>query len=548
MIKAIIENYLKKAIKKIVSHKSDFRVELFIPENESFGHYSTNVALKLAKIKKQNPMALAEEIKTALSYGIAENLKSDFFKKIEVAAPGFINFWLKSDIFQNEIKEILKKKENYGKLQIANRKAQKIQIEFISANPTGPLTLANGRGGFMGDVLSNILEFCGYKIEREYYVNDTGNQILTLGKSILTNAGFLSASRRIEEKFYKGEYVKEWARKNLKAIEKHKNNPMKIGQMAAGDFLKNIKSAVKKSGINFDRWTSEEKNIHKKSFILKALEIFKKKKLAYEKDSALWLKTTEFGDEKDRVLITKDGFPTYFLADSGHYLETKKRGFGRKIMILGPDHHGYVKRIQAAAKIVGLENSDVIITQAVRLMSKGEEMKMSKRKGEFIMFEELIEEVGADAARFFFLMHSSDTHMDFDFDLAKERSMKNPVYYAQYAAVRCQSILNKSKVKGQMSDVNLSLLNTQEDLNLTRALARFPEALEEAAGKYNPQILARYSLELARQFHNFYEKERIIGEGIDKNLSLARLELIKAAQVVFKNVLNLLGVSIPKKM
>lgn len=549
MFKTKIIDFIKKAV------GSGIEIEVFIPENDNFGHYSTNVALKLAKIKKQNPMELAEEIKIALSHVIATNLKSDFFKKIEVAPPGFINFWLKPEIFQNEIKEILKKKENYGKLQIVKRESQKIQVEYISANPTGPLTLANGRGGFMGHALSNILEFCGSKVEREYYVNDTGNQILTLGKSILANAGFLSADWRIEEKFYKGEYVKEWARKNSKVIEKHENNPMKIGQMAAGDFFKNIKSAVKKSGINFDRWTSEEKNIHKKSFILKALEIFKKKKLAYEKDGALWLKTTEFGDEKDRVLITKDGFPTYFLADSGHYLETKKRGFGRKIMILGPDHHGYIKRIQAAAEIVGLKNSDVIITQAVRLMSKGEEMKMSKRKGEFIMFEELIEEVGADAARFFFLMHSPDTHMDFDFDLAKERTMKNPVYYLQYAAVRCGSILQKSQIPNLKFQINskskiqnLNLLNTPEDINLMRALARFPEALEEAAGKYNPQILARYSLELARQFHNFYEKERVMGEGIDKNLSLARLELIKAAQVVFKNVLNLLGVSIPKKM
>ncbi|MEK7634452.1 MAG: arginine--tRNA ligase, partial [Patescibacteria group bacterium] len=401
---------------------------------------------------------------------------------------------------------------------------------------------ANGRGGFFGDALSNILEFCGYKIEREYYINDTGNQILTLGKSILANAGFLEW----EEKFYKGGYVKEWTQKNLELIKKYKDKPMKVGQAAAKDFLKEIKSAIKKAGINFDRWTSEEKNIHKKNFINKALEIFKNKNLAYKKDGALWLKTTDFGDEKDRVLITKDNFPTYFLADAGHYLETKKRGFEQKIMILGPDHHGYVNRIQVAAQIIGLKKSEIIITQAVRLISKGQEIKMSKRKGEFVAFDELISEVGKDCARFFFLMHSLDSHMDFDLDLAKEQSMKNPVYYVQYASVRIQSILAKNKNLKQKIDLNL--LDTEEDINLMKMLARFSEVIEESAGKYSPQILTRYSLELARQFHNFYEKERVMGEGIDINLTMARLELIKATQIVFKNILNILGVNIPKKM
>ena len=260
----------------------------------------------------------------------------------------------------------------------------------------------------------------------------------------------------------------------------------------------------------------------------------------------MWLKTTDFSDEKDRVLITSDGFPTYFLADSGHYLETKKRGFNKKIMILGPDHHGYVKRIQAVAKIIGLKDSEVIITQAIRLMSGGEEVRMSKRSGKFIMFKELIKEVGLDATRFFFLMHSADTHMDFNLDLAKERSMKNPVYYIQYAFVRTQSILTKANFKFKILNFKLSLLNTSEDVNLMRILARFPEIIKEATDKYNPQILARYSLELARQFHNFYEKERIIGE--EKEIATARLELIKATQNIFKILFNILGINLPKKM
>mgnify|MGYP001571949897 CR=1 FL=1 len=531
MIKSKIINYLRKIIKE------DIGIEVFVPENEQFGHYSTNAALKLAKGLKKSPIEIAEEIKSKLEKQLD---MLGLIKETKVVSPGFINFWLKPEFFQNELKEILRKKERYGKSQIANRKSQKIQIEFISANPTGPLTLANGRGGFLGNALSNILEFYGHKIEREYYINDTGNQILTLGKSILANAGLLKP----EESFYKGEYVKEWAQKNLKLVKKYKDKPLKVGQTTAADFLKEIKLVVKKAKINFDRWTSEEKHIHKKSFVKKALKIFESEKLVYKKDGALWLKTTQFGDDKDRVLITSDGFPTYFLADAGHYLETKTRGFDAKINILGPDHFGYVNRIQAAAKIIGLKNSKIIVTQVVRLISKGKEAKMSKRKGEFVTFEDLIKEVGLDVARFFFLMYSPDTHMNFDLDLAKERSLKNPVYYVQYAAVRARSILGK--IKNQKSKINFELLNTKEDINLMRMLARFPEIIEEAAGSYSPQILARYSLDLAREFHNFYEKERIIGE--EKNLTLSRLALIQATLLIFKNIFNLLGISLPKKM
>ena len=555
MIKSKIIDLLKKVVKE------DIKIEIFVPENENFGHYSTNVALKLgmrkpeqssmrkAHANKKNTMVIAEEIKKPLSQVEA----GEFFQKIEIAPPGFINFWLSEKTLQNELKEILKNKKNYGKLKPKNQNLKPIQIEFISANPTGPLTLANGRGGFFGDVLSNILEFSGYKIEREYYINDTGNQILTLGKSILANAGLL----KWDENFYKGGYVKDWAKKHKLVVKKYKDEPLKVGKLAAKDFLKTIKKVLKeKTSINYDRWTSEDKNIHKKNYINKVLDIFERKNLVYDKDNATWLKTTDFGDDKDRVLVTSDGFPTYFLADAGHYLETKERGFGGKIAVWGPDHYGYVKRIQTAAEIIGFKNSEIIITQAVRLMSRGKEVKMSKRTGEFVTFEELIKEVGADAARFFFLMHSPETHMDFDIDLAKEHSMKNPVYYLQYAAVRAQGILRKSNVKGQMSNANLNLLNTPEDMNLMRILARFPEIIEEGAKNYSPQILARYSLDLARQFHNFYEKERIIppslklrrASGEEKDLMAVRLELIKAAQIIFKNIFQLLGISMPKKM
>lgn len=537
----MIKEKIINLIKNVVSEGIDF--DLSVSGDERNGHYATNVSFKLVKINHQAPMAIAKEL--------VENLNKiapvGFFEKIEIAEPGFINFWLTNKVLQDELKEILKKKNNYGRLKAMSSKLKAIQIEYISANPTGPLTLANGRGGFFGDVLANILEFQGFKVEREYYVNDTGNQIITLGKSILASAGFFKE----EENFYKGGYIKDWEKKNSLKIKKYQDNYLKVGQMAAKDFLNDIKKVIKKSGIKFDRFTSEEKDIHKKSFINKILHIFEEKDLCYKSEGALWLKTTKFGDDKDRVLITSDGFPTYFLADSGHYLETKKRGFTNKINILGPDHYGYVKRIQAAAKIVGLKKSDMLITQSVRLVSGGQELKMSKRKGDFITFDDLISEVGHDVARFFFLMYSLNTHMDFDFDLAKEKSPKNPVYYIQYASVRILSILtkiknHKSQITNKNSKINFELLNTPEDLNLMKMLARFPEVVESAAVNYNPSILARYALDLAKEFHNFYEKERVAGE--EENLILARMALIQAVYTVFQNLFKLLGISLPKKM
>lgn len=522
-------------LKNLVSPK--IAINLTVPEKEKFGHYSTNIAFTsglnaqdiVRKIQNKAPAA--------------------FFKKVE-AVNGFVNFWLSNKILQDELKEILKKKKSYGKtiFQRARDKsaARRIQVEFVSANPTGPLTLANGRGGFLGDVLSNILEASGYKVEREYYVNDTGNQIITLGKSLIAVSGFSPGFSPEAENLYKGAYIKAWADKHKTLVKKYQNNPLKLGQLAAKDFLKDIKDTLNKSGIRFNRFTSEERHIHKKSFLNKALKIFKTRKLVYEKDGAVWLRTAKFSDDKDRVLITSDGFPTYFLADAGHYLETKLRGFGGKINILGPDHFGYIKRIQAAAGIMRLKNSKVIITQAIRLVENKKEVKMSKRLGRFVTFNDLIKEAGIDAARFFFLMVSPDTHMDFDLALAKERSVKNPVYYVQYAHVRAASILRRAGPKLKIQKSKLNLLNTEDDLSLILRLIRLPEIIEDTAGDYQVHRLTRYATDLARAFHNFYEKERVIGE--EKNLAAARLALVYASAIVLKNLLDVLGISSPRKM
>ncbi len=510
-------------------------VTLSVPEDARLGHYSTNVAFALSKIEKKSPLEIAERIASDVT-----SSKSPAISRAVAAAPGFINFFLAPKALHEELNAIAKAKKNYGRSKVKSSKL-KVQVEFVSANPTGPLTLANGRGGFLGDVLANVLENAGAAVEREYYVNDTGNQIFTLGKSLLASLGFVPD----DETLYKGEYVSEWAAKHKKDVEKMRKDPAKLGEKAAGDFLKLIKRALEKEAhIKFDRYTSEKKNIHAKGYVKKALALFKKKGVTYEKEGATWLKTTAEGDDKDRVLVTGGGFPTYFLADAGHYLETKERGFKAKINILGPDHYGYVARIQAAAKLVGLANSKVLITQAVRLIRGGAEVKMSKRKGNFVTFEEVVEEVGADAARFFFLSVAPESHMDFNLDLAKERSNKNPVYYAQYAYVRAKAVVAKAgKIAGKP---DLSLLNTPDDAALLFQLSRLPEVLADAANDYAVHRLTQYASTLARAFHTFYEKEHVVGEA--PALAAARLALVKGSIIVFENLFRILGISAPSKM
>lgn len=531
IMKSEIEQYLKKITGETL--------ELTYPERENFGHFSSNSAFKLAT-KDNSPLGVAN----ALKLKIDRKDGGKFFERVESVPPGFVNLWLKDSILLGELKKLLKEREKYGKSALRQAQGKKIQVEFISANPTGPLTMANGRGGFLGDVLSNVLEWAGNDIEREYYVNDTGNQILTLGKSLLAASGVIPD----EEKFYKADYIASWAKKHKAIVKKNAENPLKLGQIAAKDFLTAIKNTVvKKAKIRFDRFTSEERDIHKKGYVAKALEVFKRAGATYEKDDALWLKTTEHGDDKDRVLMTRDGFPTYLLADAGHYLETKERRFARKINIVGPDHYGYVARVQAAAKLLGLKDSQIIVTQAVRVIQNGVEVKMSKRKGTFITFEEVVEEVGADAARFFFLMHTPTTHMDFDLELAKERSMKNPVYYAQYAYVRTLGILAKTKLlEKNVKKVNFHLLHTEADQKLIIELLKFPDIVKSIAEDYEVSRLTRYLSGLSRLFHNFYEKERIAGE--TEEIALARRELVRATQIVLKVTLDLLGISTPKKM
>ncbi len=550
MVKEKIENLLKEVIGE---QSSKIKINVFVPADEKFGHYSTNVAFILAKQNKKSPIEIAKEISSSfIVHGLL------LVDKIEVASPGFINFWLKPEIFQEEIKEILKQKEKYGKNSKNKNQELKIQIEFISANPTGPLTIGNGRGAFLGDVLANILEFQGNKVTREYYINDAKNslQIKELGKTALGEGDtYLTKNIKILISKIKPQIVK------LKS-KNPENLEGEVGRLLAKEVQKQNKQFIeKKLKIKFDKWFNEE-SLYESGAVADVLERLKKKNLVYESEGALWFKATKFGDEKDRVLVRKSGEESYFLSDLAYHLNKfEDRKFDKVIEIWGADHHGYVPRIKAGLQAFGIfqERLTVIITQLVRLIKNGKEVRMSKRKGEYLTLEDLINEISLDSARFFFLMYSPDTHMDFNLDLAKERSIKNPVYYVQYAAVRCQSILRKSKFSPSQifkenlrrqenlkSKVNLKLLETKEDIVLMQILARFPEIIEEATEKYNPQILVRYSLDLAKEFHNFYEKERIIVE--DKELTNGRLRLVYATLIIFKNIFKLLGITLPKKM
>ncbi len=524
---------ISAVLKKLVPE--DLVIAVSAPEKAGQGDYATNVAFELGKLRGKPPMAVAQELAAG-----AFEAAPDFLLRVEASKPGFVNFWIKPEVLKAELGNILKAGKMYGVSQTAV--PQKVQVEFISANPTGPLTLANGRGGFLGDVIANVLEAVGHVVEREYYVNDTGNQIATLGKSLLAARGFIPD----EETFYKGNYIKVWADAHAKIVEKHQGDPQELGSVAAKDFLEAIKGVVEgKADILFSRYTSERDDIRAKRYPEKALALFRSKKVVYEKDGATWLRTTEFGDDKDRVLLTSAGGPTYLLADAGHYLETVERGFDRKVNILGPDHYGYVARIQAAAKLVGLKDSTVLITQAVRLMEGNTEVKMSKRRGTFVTFDELVEETGPDAARFFFLMIAPESHLDFDLALAKERSVKNPVYYVQYGFVRATNIIEKAGGPSA-GHPDLSSLSTPEDLRLIRKMVQFPEVLQDIAADYRVHRLTRYATELASAFHDWYEKERVVGE--EHSIAQARLALVSGTKVVFGNLLRTLGIHAPEKM
>jgi len=551
MIRQEIKNLIEKAIKELQREGvfpqfeiPEIKVER--PEEKAHGDYSTNVAMAIAKMLKQNPAEVAEKLKYKI-----QNTRYKILEKVEVAAPGFINFFISKEYLQGQVKEILRQKEKFGELEIG--KGKKVNVEFCSANPTGPLHLGHGRGAFWGDALSNILEKAGYKITREYFINDYGKQILLLGKSIDARyREILGEQVEISGDFYKGEYVKEIANE---IIEESKDKYLKISEndrvkifteVGFKKMLKEARELLDKIGIEYDVWFSERR-LYEKGLVKKAIELLKKKGFTYEKEGALWFSSTKFDDDKDRVLIKADNEPTYFASDIAYHLDKVSRKYDLMINGWGADHWGYKARLMAAAQVLGFEQKlKIVVGQFVRLVEKGMEVKMSKRGGTFITLKELVEEVGSDVSRFFFLMKSVDTHIDFDLDLAKEQSEKNPVYYVQYAHARICSILKKINTKYKIQNTRYKLLSHPSELELIKQLIRFPEIIEDTAKDYQVQRLPQYAIDLATSFHQFYRDCRVISE--NEPLSEARLVLVLATKIILKNTLDLMGISAPEKM
>lgn len=544
MLKQQLEEDLKKAVKDLDFETTD--IVCTIPKNSNFGDYSSNIALQLANQSSDISRQSSDEI----AKKIVKNLGDlNYLSNLEVKEPGFINFFIKPEFLLEDLQEILAKGERFGSSRSEagwqkTGEGKKIQIEFISANPTGPLTLANGRGGTLGDTLANILSFGGSEVNREYYVNNTGNQIKLLGESALAVAGKTFP----KDEHYKGEYVKGLAEKfeNKLTLE-----PQDLGHLLADYLMEHeIKPAIERLGVKFDEFYSE-RSLYERGLIAKTINLLKEKDLAYEKEGALWFKASRFGDEKDRVLMTSEAGrgqtePTYFLADIAHHLDNLEKGYQKRINFLGADHHSYGVRMQGVMEALGYKNKvEMILFQLVRLFKEGKEVRMSKRAGNFVTLDELLALAGKDAVRFFFLMYAPNSHIDFDLDLAKEKSNKNPVYYVQYAYARISNILaNSSPVSRHLK---FKTLEKEEEREIIKHLGEFPDLIKEISENYQVQALPTYTLRLADLLNSFYEACPVL-QAESEELKETRLALIRAAKIVLGNCLKLMGIEAPEKM
>ena len=499
---------------------------------EGLGDHSTNIAFLLAKRRKENPKKVAEEI--------IEKLNKEFkdeFEKIEMARAGFINFYLSKEYLLGRLEQFLN-----NKIEFPKTKKQKINLEFVSANPTGPLTLGNARSAAYGDALANILERVGHKITREYYINDLGNQVELLAESVKRRLQQLNGeSVDFSEELYQGNYIVDLA----KEAKENKVPDERVKEFAIEKNLEQIKQSLGKFGVKFDIWFKES-SLSESDEIKSILTHLEHSGLSYKKDGALWFRGEKFGLEKDVVLVKSNGQGTYLLSDFAYAKNKLGRGFDLSIYIFGADHHDDIKRLKAGLKALGLaEDKFIILLHQLVALKKGEEiLRMAKRKGIYIALDDLLSQIPKDVARYFFLEKSLDTHLEFDLELAKEQSSKNPVYYIQYAFARINSIFEKAgNVK---MESNLELIKEKEELDLIRYFVRFPEIIFEISKNYQVHHLPQYALELANRFHRFYEKHRIISE--DERLTQGRLSLVKSVQLVLGESLNLMGIASPKRM
>jgi len=557
-IMSIVRDRLKSMISDAALQLLDYRtgaefnIELEIPQFALHGDYATNVAFGLTRLLKRSPKEIASRI--------IANIKDpeQLIQKVEVAGPGFINFFMTPKALTGVIGTILDDPVSYGRQDLGAGK--KVQVEFVSANPTGPLHIGHGRGAAIGDVLANILHATGFNVQREYYINDAGNQMETLGRSLYYR-GLQELGEDIEfpDKHYRGEYMRDLARD---FIEENgagfRGRPLEevlpeFTAYAANHILDGIKEDLDLFGVHFENWFSEQ-SLHNRGAIGEALAFLRERGYIYEEEGAVWFKSTAFGDEKDRVVIRANGASTYFAADIAYHWDKFQRGFETVVDVWGADHHGYIERMRAGVQAMGREKDAlrVILVQLVNLLRGGQPVAMSTRGGEFVTLREVIDEVGKDATRFLFLTRRTDTPLDFDLEVAKAQSNDNPVFYVQYAHARLCSIFEVARERGidfdwkAIGSETLDLLRVPREFDLLKLLGEYPEVLANCSRTLEPHYIPYYLNELVSLFHSYYHDNRILGD--DPELTRARLCLAAAIREVIRNALELLGVAAPEKM
>ncbi|WP_026907753.1 arginine--tRNA ligase [Paucisalibacillus globulus] len=519
------------------------------PKDKSHGDFATNIAMQLARIAKKAPRQIAEDIVANLDTSKAS------VEKVDIAGPGFINFFMKNDFLTDLIPTILEAGDAYGRTEYG--KGSKVQVEFVSVNPTGNLHLGHARGAAFGDVLCSVLDAAGYKVEREYYINDAGNQIDNLALSV--NARYLQALgivAEMPEDGYRGqdimeigkelaaEHGDEWANKS------EEERLAFFKEYGLKHTLGKIQKDLDDFGVHFDNWFSE-RSLYKNDEIKDVLNKLEAAGYVYEKDGATWFRSTDFGDDKDRVLVKNDGAFTYLTPDIAYHQNKLNRGFDKLINVWGADHHGYIPRMKAAIQALGYEAKklDVEIIQMVNLFDGGEKLRMSKRTGNAVSLRELMDEVGIDAVRYFFVARSNDSQLDFDVELARSQSNDNPVYYVQYAHARICTMLNQAEAKGIefKQTFDSSLLTSEKELDLLKKMGEFPQVIVDAADKHAPQKITQYVFDLASLLHSFYNAEKVLDTD-NLELTNARMALMKAVRTTIANSLKLIGVNAPEKM
>ena len=549
-IRKIIEKTLRELFPGIeTSPHTLSKIVVDYPTQERFGDYTTNVAMQFASTLKKNPREIAQ--------ALAERLKeTPFFTSVEVAGPGFINFTLSPETWFGSLAEVEKKGETFGHTQASP--SRKIQVEFVSANPTGPLHVGHGRGAAVGDTLARLLRAAGHQVDTEYYINDIGRQMKVLGRSVYLRLLELSGREiTFPSDHYQGSYIQDIAKKLLetegeqllsmdedKAVERCR-------EVAAEEILASIRSDLDDFGVQFDRWFSEA-SLFEKGEVATALNDLRERGYIFEKDGATWFASSKFGDEKDRVVVRQNGETTYFASDIAYHWDKFKRGYDLVIDIWGADHHGYIPRMKGVVAALGFEPEQlkVVLIQLVNLLRRGEKISMSTRGGTFVTLREVLDEVGKDAARYFFLMRRADSPLDFDLDLARQQSNENPVFYVQYAHARISSIEEKAKEAGiplpRHDQVDWQKLELPGERRLMKQLARFPEVVAQCAETLEPHRLVYYLHGLSGDFHHYYNHTRVLMD--DAELSAARFFLVRCVKQVIRNGLELLGISAPQRM